>query len=599
MKKKRAFFWHIFPAFLLVIVVVCAGMIVFSIRAVDQFHRKLTIAELKTRAVLLEPVFAPRINGVIKPAAIDSLAEYYGQRIATRITVISPKGMVLGDSDKKPSSLDNHGDRPEFLVAMRGDTGISSRFSASLQRDLMYVAVPVNVQGKRVAVLRTAIPVITVKEDISQISSHIALAGLLIALLVAAFSAALSRHLSGPIEILTAGAVRICRGDFSTKLTVPDILETARLAEAMNRMALELADRIAAITRKSGEQEAILSAMVEGVVAVDTAEHVLMINAAAGEMLGVQHEDVNGRWIQECVRNVDVQRFILELLKVKERLDQEVSVILPNGSEKELEIHGAPLRGESGEVKGAMAVMHDVTHLNRLENIRRDFVANVSHELRTPLTGIKGFVETLLDGAMEVAQDRRRFLGIINEQVNRLNLLIEDLLTISRLEKDDTQETVEMSVCSLDGPVKAAVKVIVSMAESRNIRVATGGQSGVTARINVSLFEQALINLIDNAVKYSGDGSEVTVLCYQDEKETRVSVVDQGMGIAREHIPRLFERFYRVDKARSRKMGGTGLGLSIVKHIVTVHGGTVSIESRVGKGSTFTIHLPLPQESQA
>ncbi len=594
--KRRPFFWHIFPSLLVIVAAACGVIILYATAAFRTFYHDQTESALKRRAVVLQSQFTTLLDqdstSSIDTSGIDSLCKWLGARANTRVTIILPSGMVIGDSDEWPATMDNHRDRPEVIEALKGDTGVATRYSATLERDLTYVAVPMRNESGVKAVLRTSVPMVTISDALGPIFRRLALAGLAVVGIAVVFSLALSRRLSRPFEELRHGADRFARGDLSTPMPIPDALEAAELADAMNGMARQLDERIRTVTRQRNEQNAILSGMVEGVIAVDTEERILMVNAAAAKMLDGNHTAIRGKMIQEAVRNAELQMFLRELLSRREAMNREIRFVASNGGEHALEIQGNVLTGSKGGTKGALAVMHDVTDLKQLERIRRDFVANVSHELRTPLTSIKGFVETLLDGAIEEKQERVRFLDIIANHVNRLNSIIEDLLTISRLEKEET-EAVELERASLAGIVREAVGVCSGKAQENGVSVEFSCNQETIVEVNSSLLEQAVINLVDNAVKYSGRGTKVRVTCTKEEKEVRIAVSDEGPGIESEHLPRIFERFYRVDKARSRKMGGTGLGLAIVKHIMNVHNGNASVESRVGKGTTFTLHVPV------
>ncbi len=588
--RRKPFFWHIFPPFLFITATACTVIVLYALRVSRDFHTEVTVDNLKVRAVLLHDLFAHIERPV--PALVDSLAGVYGRGTRTRITVIRPDGAVVGDSEEDPLVMDNHGDRPEIRSALRGDTGIAVRYSATLSRDLIYVALPLMARGELGGVIRTSVPRLRVIKTQSGMRLRIALAALIVLVTAVGVSLWLSRRLARPIIELTRGAELLAEGKLGTRLRAPAAGETARLCEAMNTMARQLSERIETITRRRNEQEAILSAMVEGVIAVDRDEHIIMINAAAGEMIGRTPGEAAGKWIQEAVRNVELQKIIQELLRLGKPLRREASAMVTGGDEKNLEVIGTVLNDPAGKARGVLVVLHDISELKRLENVRREFVANVSHELRTPLTSIKGFVETLLEGAMDNERERVRFLEIIEGHVNRLNAIIKDILTLSRLEKEARNGDVALHVSSLGGVVREAVEVCMPRAREKRLQLEMGPVSDRRARINPSLLEQAIINLIDNAIKYSDADTEVTVSCIADEENVRISVTDHGPGIPEEHLPRLFERFYRVEKARSRKLGGTGLGLSIVKHILNVHGGKVEVESRVGEGSAFTLMLP-------
>jgi two-component system phosphate regulon sensor histidine kinase PhoR len=326
------------------------------------------------------------------------------------------------------------------------------------------------------------------------------------------------------------------------------------------------------------------------VIAIDREERVLNINAAAASLFGVVQADVIGRHIQEAVRNTEIQRFIASTLASPTAT--EGLMVRRDADDRQLQLHGAQLRDGSGSSIGAVVVLHDVTRLRRLETLRRDFVANVSHELKTPVTSIKGFVETLIDGAVDDPGHRDRFLAIIAKEADRLHRIIEDLLTLSRIEQDEERGGVLFETAPLLPVLEAAVQARESIARERDATVVIEAEGAPLVHMNAHLLEEAVSNLVDNAVKYGGATAHVRVHASAGAAGAIIAVSDQGPGIASDHLSRIFERFYRVDSARDRRSGSTGLGLSIVKHIVQAHGGTISVESTVGKGTVFTIILP-------
>jgi two-component system phosphate regulon sensor histidine kinase PhoR len=387
------------------------------------------------------------------------------------------------------------------------------------------------------------------------------------------------------------GAERFAAGDFSRKLLVPTTVEFAAVAEAMNRMAADLDDKLRTLTRERNEREAVLESMVEGVLAVDPEGRVIAINTAAARLLDVSAPDVVGMSIEAVVRNPELQHAVVSVLTGEQPVETDLTAFV-GGEDRYLQANGSLLHTEDGAVAGAVVVVNDVTRLRRLEAVRSDFVANVSHELKTPVTSIKGFAETLSDGAIDDPEAGRRFLRIIAGQADRLNSIIEDLLALSSLERGIEGREVALQEARLADVLAVATEVCAAKADARRIAVTVDCPDELYAEISPPLLEQAVVNLLDNAIKYSPEDTTVAVSAAQSERETVIMVADQGVGISREHLPRLFERFYRVDKARSRDLGGTGLGLSIVKHIAQVHGGTVSVDSVVGRGSTFRIRLP-------
>ena len=415
----------------------------------------------------------------------------------------------------------------------------------------------------------------------------------MIALLAAGVSLIVSRRLSRPLEEMKRGAEHFARGELHYRLAMPASEEMAGLALALNQMAQELDERLRGITIQRNEQEAILASMVEGVLALDSDQRLLSLNQAAAEMLRIKREQAAGRSLPAAVRNLDLQKFVEQALAAGEPVEGELA--LPEGG-RFLQAHGTGLLDPQGQRLGAVIVLHDITRLRRLETVRRDFVANVSHELKTPITSIKGYIETLQEGAIREPQEAERFLDILAKQADRLNAIVDDLLSLAKLEQEAEEAKIVLEPGPLAAVLQAAISSCAGQAEAKKISIELACAPDLQARMAAPLLEQAVLNLLDNAIKYSEPERKITVEASRSETEVLIRVRDQGWGIEKEHLPRIFERFYRVDKGRSRKLGGTGLGLSIVKHIALAHGGEVKVESRPGSGSTFTICLPLSWE---
>jgi two-component system phosphate regulon sensor histidine kinase PhoR len=476
---------------------------------------------------------------------------------------------------------------------MAGKTGSSVRYSYTLKESRMYVAVPIRQENKILGVLRTSIPMSTLDRAVEAIQLRIATGGLAAAVLIAGISLWISRRITRPLEHLRIGAKRFARGNLTHKLPLTGSQEISDLADALNQMAAELDEKIRDIVQQRNEREAILSSMIEGVLAVDTQERLIRLNQTAARLIGVDPARAQGRMLQEVVRNRELQRLVANVLATQKPQEDEILLYDNGNGERYLHAHGTILRDAGDKVAGALLMLHEVTRLKKLEKVRRDFVANVSHELRTPVTSIKGFVETLLDGAMHNPQELQRFLQIVATQTDRLNAIIEDLLTLSRIEQEAEKAEIVLEPGFLKTVLETAMEVCRMKASGKDIRMELNCDDKLQAPINPPLLEQAIINLLDNAVKYSPPGQAIHLSANNTEDEVVIQVRDHGCGIGREHLPRIFERFYRVDKARSRKLGGTGLGLAIVKHIAQAHGGRASVESTLGEGSTFFIHLPL------
>jgi two-component system phosphate regulon sensor histidine kinase PhoR len=407
---------------------------------------------------------------------------------------------------------------------------------------------------------------------------------------VAAITLFISRQISRPIQAMVAGADRFASGDFSQEIPLTGPHEIMDLAGALNRMARDLDQQIHTVVSQRNKLEAVFDSMVEGILTINHKERITALNGAAARLLETTVEkQALGHTILEVVRNSAFKRFIQDSLEADEPLEGELTLTHSQLGDRFIQAHSVQIKEE--EQKQILVVLHDVTRLKELENLRRDFVANVSHELRTPITAIQGFAETLLDGAMEEPDNLRNFLKIIEKQSNRLRSIIEDLLTLSRIEEKN--RAITLTVTPLHDVLSSAIEVCRPRAAEKDIDLILDCPTALGATINAPLLELAMVNIIDNAVKYSGT-TRVDIGAAANKGHIAITVADLGEGIPRQHQHRLFERFYRVDKARSRKQGGTGLGLAIAKHIVLSHNGDVSLLSSPGKGTTFTIRLNRP-----
>jgi len=589
MRKKRRLIWQLAPSYLLITLIALTAITWFASNTLREFYLQQTAGDLEERAYLLREQMLSVLTP-LEPEVVDAICKELGQVSETRITVVLPDGIVIGDSRETPQFMDNHGGRDEIVEALAGRVGRSIRYSDTLHQRMMYVAVPLEKNGRIRAVVRTALGVSALEKTLRSIRLQIALGGLVIAILAAGVSFYVSRRITKPIERIRQGAEHFSSGDLSLRLPTPDTEEMASLAEALNRMAAQLDDRMKTVVSQRNELEAVLASMVEGVIAVDMEERIISMNSAAGGMFECDPTRCQGRNIQEVIRNLALQRFVARALSSDTSIADDF--VLYRGEERILNIHSTPLYDARQQI-GTLLVINDVTQLRHLEHVRSDFVANVSHEIKTPLTAIKGFVETLQQEAVESKEERERFLGIILRHVDRLNAILEDLLTLSRIEREGARPEMKLQPTPVREVIQTAVQVCQPRADARRIQIHVNCSEEIVARVDTTLLEQALVNLIDNAVKYSGDGSAVWIEVKQSPSQVRIHIRDKGPGIPRRHLPRLFERFYRADKARSRKLGGTGLGLAIVKHIVQVHGGHVTVESALGKGSTFTLYLPV------
>ena len=589
MAKKKSLLWHLFFSYLLITLLPLVAVTWYSTASLKKYLLKEVEAELEERALLFSPMLLQHLSP-LDERAIDSLCKTVGQAASTRVTIVLPWGKVIGDSDNDPARMDNHLDRPEVAAALEGSRGVSARYSPTLGKEMMYLALPLKKDLRTQGIIRTAISVDHIDKTLSSIERRIAFAGLIIAVLAALLSLLLSHRIRRPIEEIKRGAESFSRGEFDVRLPSSGLAEIAGLSQTMNRMAGELRERIRTVTAQRNELEAVFSSMVEGVFGVDQEERLLGMNPSAARIVGCNVAAVQGRTIQEVIRLSELQRFVVGALSSEKPVEKDL--VLYGEAERIVQARGAPLRDAEGKRIGVLVVLNDVTRLAKLENIRKDFVANVSHEIKTPITAIKGFVETLQEGRTQDQEEIRRFLEIIHRHVDRLEAIVEDLLTLSRMEKEAETEGIPLEDHAVRDILARAVQACDDKAESKKIHLEIDCREDLKARMDPQLLEQAVVNLIDNAINYSEEGKSVTIKALERAQEIFIQVQDQGCGIERKHLDRVFERFYRVDKSRSRKLGGTGLGLAIVKHIVQSHGGRVSVESQLGVGSTFTLHLP-------
>jgi two-component system phosphate regulon sensor histidine kinase PhoR len=587
MMRSRTLTWHIFVPFLAIIVLALALITAYSSRALREMFHERTAEDLADRARLLHDQVAALLTAG-DAAAIQAYCEQAGAAAHMRLTVVAPDGTVLGDTLERPSTMENHRARDEIAAALSTGVGRAIRYSPSLGHRRMYVAIAVTRDKRTLGVLRTSHSLQSVDQATTLVLRQIAGGGFLLAALAGLVSFGVARRIAVSLQQMQAGAERLAAGQLDARLDISsDAEELVSLADSFNAMADQLADRIRTIENQRNELTAVLGSMVEGVLAVDQEEIVFGWNDASGTLLGIDAQQAMGRSIQEVVRHPALIAMTRAALAGDAPVEGDV--VLARGQERHLQVHATGLRGGDGRRLGALLVLNDVTRLRRLENVRRDFVANVSHELRTPITSIKGFVETLRENPPEDPAETARFLAIVDRQAGRLQAIIDDLLTLSGLEQDTGLSRTDVNLRKL---LTEAIEQCTARAGDDAPAVSIECADDLAAQVNGHLVEQAVVNLVDNALKHSGATLPIVVRAWPHDGAVVLEVTDQGRGIAAEHLPRVFERFYRVDRARSRTLGSTGLGLAIVKHIAQAHGGEVRVHSEVGRGTSFTVILP-------
>ncbi len=585
-------FWKQFLLNFFIISLVLFLFTIFIIGEFKKYDESLTEERLLTTANLLREVLKTQI-AEDRREEIKSLAPEFGKKIGVRITVIAKDGVVIGDSEKDPASMENHAGRPEVIEAISKGTGKSKRYSTTIKKELFYVAVSLNDEkGRTEAIVRTALPLILIEKAFSSIKSKIIYIGLILTLFAIVLSLASTKAITKPLEEVIKVSQEIAKGNFNVSIPISDNTgEIGKVNLALNRMAEKLDELFREVSLEKSQLETVLGAMSEGVMATASNGKVILINQALKDMFGIK-DNVLGKPYWEVLRNREVTELVENVLKDKESRKKEISLFYP--TEKHYLANGIPLNSLETE---AIVVLFDITEFKGLEKIKADFVANVSHELRTPLTAIKGYVETLEEGAYEKTDEKNHFLNIIKRHTDRLINIVSDLLLLSEIERKgfawEEETKTDFAEFNFNEIVHSSLEALRSKIAEKSLRVSLDIKEGLTLyRGDGFLLEQMCINLIDNAVKYTPESGTIGVGISRPDSHFIIEVSDTGIGIPKEHLPRIFERFYRVDKTRSRKIGGTGLGLSIVKHIVIIHGGKIEVESEVGKGSRFIITLP-------
>lgn len=529
----------------------------------------------------------PGLSGS-QAAAVASRMAGAAADSSLRITAVSVGGEVLADSEVDPRTMDDHSARPEIASALAGKAATAVRASATLGVEMAYAAAPVfdPAAGTVAGAVRVSMGIPDLSERVAPFIGFALAVAAIAAAAMGLASARLGSVLTEPVVALMDAAVDWSAGRLDRRIKRFGRPELEPLADTMNAMAADLSERIAAAGRQRRELEAILDGMGDAVLSTDPGLIVRLANPKALELLSKPADAVVGRSVLQATGSVAIDELARRCASGGERLEAELP--LYGDQVRQLSVKASPLAADEGG-RGAVLVLGDITRLKRLERVRQDFVANVSHELRTPVTLIKGFAETLerVDDPAEAA----RFLSIIGRHADRMAAIIDDLLSLARLESPERGrlETKEVDAVAV---LEKAIESLGDKPGRKGVAIAVECPSGLSAEANDGLLEQALVNLLDNAVKYSKPGGSVRASAARDGEFVRFEIRDFGSGIPARDLPRLFERFYTVDKTRSRELGGTGLGLAIVRHIASAHGGDASVESREGAGSAFAIRVP-------
>jgi len=573
---KISIFKKIFFGYALIILSM-AGLVLLITLAQIRGHFSETLEAQLTQKAQMEAPDVEAAVGAGDTARIRAILRDAAARTPERFTVMDPSGVVLADTQADPLRMENHRDRPEFMRALEGGPGASIRASHTLGVEMLYVAVPLRDGGRIIGVLRLSLPLQGVRLLTRHLRTRIASVVAFLVLLSLAGAFALARHLAGPVRILSAASKRLAGGDFETRLFLRRRDELQDLADSFNGMASRLEGLFRDSALKTQELRHVLDSLQDGLLSMDASGAITLANPVFCVLAG--GPDPVGRPYWEALREPSFTDLMRGALDTHSRREGEVAF-----GERIFWCGATPLDGNSGVV----VLLHEITQTRRLERMKRDFVVNASHELRTPLTAIAGFVETLED---EVGEGQRRYIEIIKRHTRRLTALVQDLLILSELEERGLR--FQREPVALKPLLEECLTIFEPRARERGLELILEVNDDLPpVQADGFRLEQVFINLIDNALKYTEHGS-VTIRAEREQGGyVRIQVRDTGIGIPRTHLERIFERFYVVDKSRSRKMDGTGLGLAIVKHIVALHDGAIAVESTPGKGTVFTLHLP-------
>ncbi len=505
-----------------------------------------------------------------------------------RITVTDPAGVVLADSNEHPASMQNHLQRPEFQQAAERGVGTAVRLSTTLRLRMSYLALRLNRNGRTGAFVRVALPLESIDAQVHALHRYLWVSASVVGALALVLTYLLAGRIMRPLYRLTDAAEAVAAGDYQQRIPVGSRDEVGTLARAVDHMRRALTRQVAELRENTELLETVLSSMLEGVLAVNADQRVVFANAASRSLLGIETREVSGRPLLEVTRNRVVREAVEEAFRLDEPYEFEFEV--SGLTRRYLAVRATRLPGEP--CPGVVVVLHNITDLRRLENVRREFVANVSHELKTPLSSIKAYAETLRMGALHDPEHNELFVARIEEQADRLHQLIQDLLHLARVESG--RETFDIRDVSLLGVVEDCLPAYHERAQAKQLTLDIESSAvDVVIRADEGALATIFDNLVGNAIQYTPEGGRVVIRCRAEGESGVFEVEDTGVGISPADQTRIFERFYRVDKARSRELGGTGLGLAIVKHLTQAFGGQVSVRSELGKGSVFQVRLPL------
>lgn len=585
----RSIQWRITIPFVLIVLVSMGALGLYLVDFVRDSQINSLRSQLESEARLVAQASLPDFV-TSERNELDTLAKTTGEQISSRVTIIASDGTVLGDSEHDPQTMENHATRPEVVEALAGGVGVSTRYSTTLEQQMLYVAVPITIDGQVLGIARVALPLAEVEKSVNTLITSIVLSMAIATLLVILAAAIIARRAAQPIRQLTQAARRIASGELEQKIPVLTSDESGQLAKAFNEMSASLKDMVAEISDEKTKLANILSNIADGVMMVDDEGRVLLANKAAEHMFNFEETQATGKHLIETVRDYEIDRTLKSCL---ETAKEQTAQLEFEPGKRFLRVIAVPLMTDG--LTGSLLLFQDLTELKSLQTMRRELVGNISHELRTPLAGIKAIVETLQDGAISDKKVAGDFLSSIDTEVDRMMQMVTELTELSRIESgrgDLKPEMVNLNLLAED--VIARFK---PQAERKSVAMSADLSTDIPlVQADKDRIYQVITNLVHNAIKFTPQNGKVNISAELSENSVLMKVSDTGIGISAEDLPRIFERFYKADKARAGE--GAGLGLAIAKHVIQAHGGNIWVESEEGKGSTFFFTLPLKQSPQ-
>jgi two-component system phosphate regulon sensor histidine kinase PhoR len=582
----RSIKWRIATAFTVLILVCISGLNAYLLHFVkEDYLHNLSIQLINQARLIGNTSTSYLTDGQIEN--IDVLAKRLGEQIDARVTIINRDGVVLGDSEKNPATMENHADRPEVIKALTQGIGSSTRFSTTLGYDMMYVAVPIMTDGKILGVARVSLSLAELDKSMANINRTIIWGDLATVIIAILLVLQISKIITEPVKKLTWVLKKMTEGELDQEIQATSKDEIGKLAKAFNLMAAKIKEMVTLITTERDRMSVILFHIGDAIFVVDGDSKVTMINQAAERILQLSKDKVLGHTFIEVMRDYKINEILQHCLKSRE---QQTQLVETRHKKQFLGVIVTPLQGETG----CLVLLQNLTELRRLETVRRDFISNISHELRTPIASLKALAETLQDGAIEDSSVAKDFLGKINTEVDRLAQMVQELGDLFRIESGGA--SLQKKLVDISKTIKHAVERLGAQSDRAGLNLETNIPCDLSQVLADEMrVEQVLVNLIHNAIKFTLPGGRIIVSAKIEGSNILVSVNDAGVGIPADDLPRIFERFYKVDKARGG--GGTGMGLAIAKHIVEAHGGRIWAMSVEGKGSTFNFTLPLASKS--